>query len=346
MPCAITLSSTVAVMTATAGPAAFPPRSSSASSANTTEARPRGPNQPTNAIVGHPSFAPIRASATGIILITVRLSTAYTTSCQVRCSNVGATATAPNASHTSSDTSAPVSSTNGTSGWPRRPAVLANARPPVNAAMKPLPCRATAEAYAHTAKPSTAAPAKPSAAQSRRLASLTSQPPTPPTTTPATSPRASSATAPPGPIMDSCAAVPAPATATSTNGVAIPSFSPLSRLIRRRILAGTARLSITPAPSAASVGARAAPISRASQMLMPPNRASASSVPRPIVSGRPIPSSRRQRPSSARRSRSPTRDASENSTSTSVTSARTFTASCEGAYPALPAGRASGPGRQ
>src|ERR1700734_2285395 len=101
-------------MTDTAGLATFSPRSSSASSANTTEARPRGPNQPTKVTVGQPSFAPIRASATGAILTTVRLSTAYTTSCQVRCSNIGATATAPNASHTSSDTRAPVSSTNGT----------------------------------------------------------------------------------------------------------------------------------------------------------------------------------------------------------------------------------------
>src|SRR6202012_5574963 len=161
-----------------------PPRSSSASNANTTEARPRGPNQPTNAVVGQPSLVPSRASATGTIRTTVRLSTAYTTSCQVRCSNIGTTAIAPTPSHTSSDTSAPVSSTNGTSGWPRRFAVLANASPPVNAAMKPLPCRATAEAYAQTARPRTADPAKPSATQSRRLASRISQPPTPPTTTP------------------------------------------------------------------------------------------------------------------------------------------------------------------
>ena len=39
-----------------------------------------------------------------------------------------------------------------------------------------------------------------------------------------------------------------------------------------------------PAPSAASVGASAAPTSSASQML-PPVSASASKVPRPIVSG-------------------------------------------------------------
>jgi hypothetical protein len=93
-------------------------------------------------------------------------------------------ATAPNASQTSSDTSAPVSSTDSTSGSPRRRAAAPNANPPTNAAIKPLPCSATAEAYAHTARLSTAAPANPSAAQPRRRASLTSQPPVPPTTAP------------------------------------------------------------------------------------------------------------------------------------------------------------------
>ncbi len=103
-------------MIATAGLDAFSPRSSSAMSANTTEARPLGPNQPTNAVVAQPSLVPASARTTGPILTTVRLSRAYTASCQVRCSSSGATAIAPNASHTSSDTSAPVSSTNGTSG--------------------------------------------------------------------------------------------------------------------------------------------------------------------------------------------------------------------------------------
>ncbi len=118
-----------------------------------------------------------------------------------------------------------------------------------------------------------------------------------------------------------CSAVPAPARATDTNGVAMPSLSPLSTLISRRILAGTTGLAIIPAPSAASVGAKAAPTIRANQMLVIPVSASASSVPRAIVSGSPIPSSRRYKPRSARSPCSPTRDASQNNTSTRVISA-------------------------
>src|SRR5690242_13318672 len=150
--------------------------------------------------------------------------------------------------------------------------------------------------------------------------------------TPTSTPSASSAAAAPGPTLAACSAVAAPAMATTTTGVAIPSLSPLSTLSSRRILAGTAGFTITPAPRAASVGARAAPTSRASQMLMPWKSASASRTPRPIVRGSPIPSSRRHRPTSARRSRSLTRDASENRTRTRVISASAFTSSEEGAY--------------
>ena len=50
------------------------------------------------------------------------------------------------ASQTSTDTSAPVSATNGTNGSPSRPPVVPNASPPANAAMNPLPCIATADA--------------------------------------------------------------------------------------------------------------------------------------------------------------------------------------------------------
>jgi hypothetical protein len=64
-----------------------------------------------------------QCGATGAIRITVRLRAAYSTICQFRTSTAGATATAPNASQTSKDTSAPVSSTNGTKGSPGRPAV-------------------------------------------------------------------------------------------------------------------------------------------------------------------------------------------------------------------------------
>src|SRR6266498_1841031 len=175
-------------ITVTAGPTAVLPSSSSARRAKTTDARPRGPNQPTSATVGQPSRAPARAAATGTIRITVRLSTAYTMICHVRPLNADATATAPNASQTSSDARAPASSTNGTSGAPRRPPVVPNASPPVNAAMKPLPCSASAHAYAHSASASTAEPAKPSAAQPRRRVAFTSTPPAPPTATPITMP--------------------------------------------------------------------------------------------------------------------------------------------------------------
>ena len=168
---------------------------------------------------------------------------------------------------------------------------------------------------------------------------MTSQPPPPPTAAPISRPSASSATAVPGPVLAACSAVAAPAMATSTSGVAIPSLRPLSTLISRRILAGTAGLTIMPAPRAASVGASAAPMSRASQMSLTPGRMNASSVPRPMASGRPMPSSRRHSPRSARNWCSPTRDASENSTSASVASARTFTTSLPGVIPS----GASGP---
>jgi hypothetical protein len=47
--------------------------SSRARSVKTTEASPRGPNQPMNATVAGRSCVPINAIATGTILITVRL---------------------------------------------------------------------------------------------------------------------------------------------------------------------------------------------------------------------------------------------------------------------------------
>jgi len=76
----------------------------------------------------------------------VRLRIAYSTICQVRLSTAGTSSTAPNDSQTSKDTRAPVSSTNGTSGSPRRPPAVPNASPATNAAMNPLPCTATADA--------------------------------------------------------------------------------------------------------------------------------------------------------------------------------------------------------
>ena len=74
--------------------------------------------------------------------MTVRLSTAYSTVCQVTSVRAGATATTPNMSHTSSDSRLPVSSTNGIS-LIAPPAAAAKAIPPVNAAMNPFPPSAT-----------------------------------------------------------------------------------------------------------------------------------------------------------------------------------------------------------
>ena len=66
-------------------------------------------------------------------------------------------------------------------------------------------------------------------------------------------------------VVDECAMVSAtaPAMKKLTNGVAMPSFSPLSTFRMRRIRAGTCSSSTTWAPSAASVGATAAAITAA-----------------------------------------------------------------------------------
>ena len=135
-----------------------------------------------------------------------------------------------------------------------------------------------------------------------------------------------------------CSAVAAPASATATKGVAMPSLSPLSTLISLRIRSGTSGLRIMPAPRAASVGARAAPTSSASQMSVLGSSTNASRVPRPMVSGRPTASSRAYRVQSARNLRRSTRDASANSTRTRVASARTRTVSGPGAMPSTASG--------
>ena len=54
-----------------------------------------------------------------------------------------------------------------------------------------------------------------------------------------------------------------------TNGVAMPSFSPLSMLSERRILTGTALSVTTAMPSAASVGASTAAMRAASAQVTP-----------------------------------------------------------------------------
>ena len=82
-----------------------------------------------------------------------------------------------------------------------------------------------------------------------------------------------------------------PAMATSTIGVAMPSLSPLSTFSARRTFAGTCGFDMTGAPSAASVGASAAPTSSAAHGSKP-STTIAAPAPRAIVSGRPTPSSR------------------------------------------------------
>ena len=91
-------------MIATTSSAAVP-RSSRARSAETSDASPRGPNQPTNSTVLRSSPAPQHANATGTIRTSVRLSIAYaTTARSARTSTIGM-ASAPNANQTSIETS-------------------------------------------------------------------------------------------------------------------------------------------------------------------------------------------------------------------------------------------------
>jgi hypothetical protein len=76
------------------------------------------------------------------------------------------------------------------------------------------------------------------------------------------------------------------------------------------------RVADMPAPRAASVGASAAPMARARQMSLISGTMNASSVPRPMASGSPMPSSRRHSLRSVRSGCNPIREASENSTRT------------------------------
>ena len=155
-------------------------------------------------------------------------------------------ATAPNASQISSDTRAPVSSTNGTSGSPRRRQRRTPARR--RGGDESLPCSATAEAYAHRQAQhsgSRRAPQRPS----WRRASLTSQPPAPPTGTDGQAER-QLPTRPRRGDPGSCAAVPHPPARDEHERGGDPVVEPLSTLIKCDQSAGTARLSITPAPSA------------------------------------------------------------------------------------------------
>ena len=77
-----------------------------------------------------------------------------------------------------------------------------------------------------------------------------------------------------------------------TNGVAMPSLSPLSTLSARRSREGMSRSDMIAAPSAASVGATAVPITALTTHDSPGTSVCATTVPSAMVSGSPM-SSRR-----------------------------------------------------
>ncbi len=92
---------------------------------------------------------------------------------------------------------------------------------------------------------------------------------------------------------------------------------------------GTRGSVTTACPSAASVGASTTATITVSPTVSSPKTAAAAAAPSPIVSGRPIASSRTGTPTVRRSAPRSMRDASENSTSASVVSARTRTVSLE-----------------
>ena len=114
---------------------------------------------------------------------------------------------------------------------------------------------------------------------------------------------------------------------SATNGVAMPSFKPLSTLSARRILTGTARFVKIARPSAASVGARIEAMSAAAAHPAEGKRSTATTVPSAIVSGRPTNSNRPGRWVSPSTSLSRTVEASANSKRASVNSTMSSTGS-------------------
>ena len=156
------------------------------------------------------------------------------------------------------------------------------------------------------------------------MLSVSRKPPPRPTAVPTSTPMPRSPSEPPRPV-DECATVSAtaPAMKKLTNGVAMPSFSPLSTFRIRRIRAGTCSSSTTWAPSAASVGATAAAMTAAAHGSRCGKSTTATAVPTAMVSGRPTSRRRSSTPASRRNNtRRLTRAASEKSRSASVTSAR------------------------
>ena len=116
------------------------PSSSKARSPKTMVARPRGPNQPRNAIVGRRNPLPTMASATGTIRSTVNASTAITSHCQRNPCAKTRSSRPPKRNHTGNPSrSAEVSSRSALSCSSARVVDTApNTRPPTNAAMKAL----------------------------------------------------------------------------------------------------------------------------------------------------------------------------------------------------------------
>ena len=125
---------------------AHPPRSTHRPPGSRTRSRPVpvGPNQPMNPTVGIANRLPTSAIATGIIRTTVRLRIAYRTGRRSPDSRrIEPTNVAPKTVHTPIDRRIPavsLKSSARSSEWRVTPP---KARPARNAAMKPLPPRAT-----------------------------------------------------------------------------------------------------------------------------------------------------------------------------------------------------------
>ena len=103
-----------------------------------TEASPRGPNQPMNTTVRRSSCKPTQAMATGTIRMTVRASTANTTSCHSACWKAGTNIAEPTTNHTRSDSTSPVTSVNAIVGSRSGGSRLPKAMPAMKAATNPF----------------------------------------------------------------------------------------------------------------------------------------------------------------------------------------------------------------
>jgi hypothetical protein len=120
---------------------------STATSVNTTDARPRGPNQPMNAMVSRRRPTPWSEMATGSIRTTVRLSRAYAIAVpSIPSVTTGPTKSTPNMIHTKNEAKRPTVSANSTGPCIDPRVAAPNRSPPTNAAMNPLPPIATAPA--------------------------------------------------------------------------------------------------------------------------------------------------------------------------------------------------------